>query len=101
MKEEDLQHQWEKRLAAEGMPAELPSDAEGCLDTSSGGSAARAYAELRGYEIDPLSQSGEHIQFVEALSQKFGVSKGEAQELVENAFTHFDRRQRDHGRRAL
>ena len=87
---------WEEILKLQGMPAELPQEAWECLeDSTSAVSAARLYANVRGYGAARGYQEGEHELFAHEIAKRYGISKSEARQLVEDSFSNFDRRSRN------
>ena len=81
-----LKAEWEKRLTAEGMPEELPPELNDIISTShSAASAARALASLKQHAGKLSFYEDLHRPFVSALSDRFSIGEGEAQELLDDA----------------
>lgn len=81
-----LKAEWEKRLESEGMPEELPPALSEIISTShSAVSAVRALAALKQHAGKLSFYEDLHKPFVSALSDRFGIGEGEAQELLDDA----------------
>ncbi len=92
MSDEDLQKMWDRQLAEEGMPQELPPEFEFLEDASSPYAAATRYALERSRDIQASYVAGLHDAFARALANQFRLSLDEAREIVQNSLAYADRR---------
>ena len=86
LKDDESVEAWEAKLKELGMPDELPMEVWSEMDDSATPDrAVRIYLDSRGMRgYSGGAQDGEHLQAAQAVSRRFGISRGAAEQMIED-----------------